>query len=69
MATVNSCELLNYYLVLSFLLMYSESGLSTDFIPNKTNINTKKEMNRLQETPESRDGGSDSMGAVHRNFF
>ena len=27
---VNSCELHNYYLVLSFLLMYSSSGLSTD---------------------------------------
>src|SRR6218665_1361844 len=30
----------NYYLVLSFLLMYSSSGLSTDVFPNKTNINT-----------------------------
>src|SRR6218665_954314 len=31
-----------YYLVLSFLLMYSfeYSGLSTDVFPNKTNINT-----------------------------
>ena len=30
----------NYYLVLSFLFMYSSSGLSTDVFPNKTNINT-----------------------------
>src|SRR6218665_1674531 len=30
LAPVNSCELHNYYLVLSFLLMYSSSGLSTD---------------------------------------
>src|SRR6218665_2324572 len=38
---VNSCELHNYYLVLSFLLMHSSSGLSTDaFFSNKTNINT-----------------------------
>ena len=29
-----------YYLVLSFLLMYSSSGLSTDVFPNETNINT-----------------------------
>ena len=29
-----------YYLVLSFLLMYSSSGLCTDVFPNKTNINT-----------------------------
>jgi len=28
----------NYYLGLSFLLMYSSSGLSTDVFPNKTNI-------------------------------
>src|SRR6218665_453933 len=27
---VDSCELHNYYLVLSFLFMYSSSGLSTD---------------------------------------
>src|SRR6218665_1525811 len=41
LAPVNSCELHNYHLVLSFLLMYSSSGLSTDvFFPNKTNINT-----------------------------
>ena len=31
-----------YYLVLSFLLMYSSSGLSTDVLfPNKTKINTR----------------------------
>ena len=31
LAAVNSCQLHNYYyLVLSFLLMYSSSGLSTD---------------------------------------
>src|SRR6218665_829098 len=30
MAPINSCELHNYYLVLSFLLVYSSSGLSTD---------------------------------------
>src|SRR6218665_1919231 len=30
LSPVNSCELHNYYLVLSFLLMYSSSGLSTD---------------------------------------
>src|SRR6218665_2334754 len=30
LAPVNSCELHNYYLVLSFLLMYSSSSLSTD---------------------------------------
>src|SRR6218665_2511298 len=41
LAPVNSCELHNYHLVLSFLFMYSSSGLSTDvFLPNKTNINT-----------------------------
>src|SRR6218665_4153528 len=40
LAPVNSCVLHNYYLVLSFLLMYSSSGLSTDVFPNKTNINT-----------------------------
>src|SRR6218665_1642422 len=28
-----------YYLVLSFLLMYSSRGLSTDVFPNKKNIN------------------------------
>src|SRR6218665_1078385 len=40
LAPVNSCELHNYHLVLSFLSMYSSSGLSTDvFFPNKTNIN------------------------------
>src|SRR6218665_2905100 len=40
LAPVNSCELHNYLLVLSFLFMYSSSGLSTDvFFPNKTNIN------------------------------
>jgi len=31
---------ITYYLVLSFLLMYSSSVLSTDVFPNKTNINT-----------------------------
>src|SRR6218665_10039 len=36
LAPVNSCELHNNnYLVLSFLLMYSSSGLSTDGFPNK----------------------------------
>ena len=40
LAPVNSCELHNYYLVLSFLLTYSSSGLSTDVFSNKTNINT-----------------------------
>jgi len=30
LAPVNSCELQNYYLVLSSLFMYSSSGLSTD---------------------------------------
>ena len=30
LAPVNSCELHNYHLVLSFLFMYSSSGLSTD---------------------------------------
>src|SRR6218665_2236283 len=41
LAPVNSCELHDYYLVLSFLLMYSSSGLSTDvFLKIKTNINT-----------------------------
>ena len=40
LAPVNSCELHNYYLVLSLLLMYSSSGLSTDVFSNKTNINT-----------------------------
>src|SRR6218665_609611 len=30
LAPVNSCELHNYYLVLSLLVMYSSSGLSTD---------------------------------------
>src|SRR6218665_3663810 len=30
LAPGNSCELHNYYLVLSFLFMYSSSGLSTD---------------------------------------
>jgi len=39
LAPVNSCESHNYYLVLSFWLMYSSSGLSTDVFPNKTNIN------------------------------
>src|SRR6218665_1631395 len=37
---VNSCELHNYYLVLSVLLMYSIGGLSTDVFPNKTNTNS-----------------------------
>ena len=42
LAPVNSCELHNYHLVLSFLFVYSSSGLSTDvFFPNKTNINTR----------------------------
>src|SRR6218665_1501838 len=40
LAPVNSCELHNYYLALSFLLMYSSSGLSTDVFPNKTNKNS-----------------------------
>ena len=40
LAPVNSCELHNYYLVLSFLLIYSSSGLSTDvFFLINTNIN------------------------------
>src|SRR6218665_204167 len=39
LATVNSCELQNSYLVLNFFLMYSSSGLSNDVFPNKTNIN------------------------------
>src|SRR6218665_3153277 len=30
LAPVNSCELHNYYLILSFLIMYSSSDLSTD---------------------------------------
>src|SRR6218665_3852134 len=33
LAPVNPSELHNYYLVLSFLLMYSSSGLSTDVFP------------------------------------
>ena len=40
LAPVNLCELHNYYLVLSFLLMYSSSVLSTHVFHNKTNINT-----------------------------
>src|SRR6218665_238396 len=43
LAPVNLCELRNYYLVLSFLLIYSSSGLSTDVFPNKTNINKLNE--------------------------
>src|SRR6218665_1400472 len=40
LAPINSCSLLKY-LVLSFLLMNSSSGLSTGvFFPNETNINT-----------------------------
>jgi len=39
LAPSNSCELHNYYLVLSFFLMYSSSGLSIDVFSNKTNIN------------------------------
>src|SRR6218665_2185960 len=42
LAPVNSCELHNYCLVLSYLFMYSSSGLSTDVFPNKTNINTQQ---------------------------
>src|SRR6218665_860930 len=38
LAPVNSCELHNYYLVLSFLFMYSVC--LPMFFPNKTNINT-----------------------------
>src|SRR6218665_1529691 len=52
LASVNSCELHNYHLVLSFLFMYSSSGLSTDvFFPNKTNINTHILHTKTETTP------------------
>src|SRR6218665_1678334 len=52
LAPINSCELHNYYLVLSFLLMYSSSSLSIYVFPNKTNINRTAKCKELHTIAE-----------------